>query len=342
MEMPVTVMKGHSFEEAADAFKRINKQGVKLSKSDLESAAIAAKHSGFIKNAVTPFMRKLPSLGLERLFVQHLFQGAKAIAGLRPRDKLTGLTPSEIRDAWRRLERSVDRTRDIIQSELQLSDMSFLWSGSLLVPLIVICATHNPSNSNARRMAAWVALAAVGHRYSGSSETALIEDLKACATTDPISALIRNARRELGARYADEHDFDAHLQDRGIVLAAYIASLQLGAKDFLTNQTICSNARSSTVARHHIFPRSAFPKKQRREADVIGNLAFLKHPSNEELLARPPHSYLPSVRDDVKRSQAIPLDKKLWTDEYREDFWRYRRRLLAKAFNDFVRERENG
>lgn len=47
------------------------------------------------------------------------------------------------------------------------------------------------------------------------------------------------------------------------------------------------------------------------------------------------------VRDlvnDYRGGQCIPLDESLWHINRREDFWKARRKLLAYAFNGFLRK----
>jgi uncharacterized protein with ParB-like and HNH nuclease domain len=55
-EVPLVSMVDHSFADAVLAFKRINTLGVKLKQQDIESAQVAAIHSGFIADEVAPFL----------------------------------------------------------------------------------------------------------------------------------------------------------------------------------------------------------------------------------------------------------------------------------------------
>jgi hypothetical protein len=73
--------------------------------------------------------------------------------------------------------------------------MDILWSGALVVPIIALCATTGPRDRDSKGLIAWLALAALLHRYSGSRETALDQDLKACRETDSIGGLLRNLRQ---------------------------------------------------------------------------------------------------------------------------------------------------
>jgi hypothetical protein len=73
-EVPLVRMVDHSFKDAVRAFERINTLGVKLKKEDIESANIAARHSGFIADEVAPFLERLRAQGFNRLNIMHLFR----------------------------------------------------------------------------------------------------------------------------------------------------------------------------------------------------------------------------------------------------------------------------
>lgn len=79
-EVPLVRMINHSFNDAVIAFERINTLGVKLKKQDIESAHVAARHSGFIADEVAPFLDELKGQGFTRLNVMHLFRACAFVA----------------------------------------------------------------------------------------------------------------------------------------------------------------------------------------------------------------------------------------------------------------------
>ena len=144
--------------------------------------------------------------------------------------------------------------------------------GALVVPIIALCATTAPRQRDSKGLVAWLALATLLHRYSGSSETALDQDLKARRETDPIGALLKNLRQRRSALVAAPSDFSGALADRSGLLALYIACMHRGILDFYTrNKVVLQNA----VDRHHILPRAQFPDPSRATADNIANIAFI-------------------------------------------------------------------
>ena len=335
-DVPAVRMIDHSFDDAVDAFKRINTLGVKLKKEDIESAQVAARHTGFIANDVAPFLDEIRKQGFTRLNVMHLFRACAFIARPdgRSRTPLHELDRKEVRSAWKTTKTATREALGIARSELGLVNMDILWSGSLLVPLIVLCSTTGARQRDTRGMIGWLALAALLHRYSGSSETALDQDLRACRSSDPIRALLRNLRAKGGGVRATSKDFGGALVDRGGLLGVYVACHQRGLRDLFSKGRVILQ---SSVERHHILPRAQFDEKNRFEADRVANIAFVSTGANRAISSSGPEVYLGKLDKRVLESQCIPLDRTLWRIDRADEFFEARKRLLAAAFNDFLR-----
>jgi hypothetical protein len=326
----------HSFENAVNAFKRINTLGVRLKKEDIVSAQVASRHTGFIADEVAPFLARLKSQGFNRINVMHLFRACAFVAKPdgRNRTPLHELERKEVLSAWKTTQEATEQSLGLIRSELGLVNMNILWSGSLLVPMIALCATQSPRKRDAKGMTAWLALAALLHRYSGSSETALEQDLRACRENDPIGALLTNLRQEIrSSLVAEPSDFSGGLADKSGLLALYIACMHRGILDFYTGSKVLLQ---DNVDRHHILPRGQFPEDTRGAADNIANIAFIVGDVNKAINVTGPEVYLRRVGPKVLKSQCVPEDKNLWSIDRADDFWSARREILAKSFNDFV------
>jgi hypothetical protein len=335
-EVPLVQMVDHKFIDAVDAFERINTLGVKLKKEDIESANIAARHSGFIADEVTPFLERLRVQGFNRINIMHLFRACAFVAKPdgRNRTPLHELEKKEVLSAWKKTERASEQAIGLIRSELGLINMDILWSGSLVVPMIALCATTQPRQRNSKEFVGWLALAALLHRYSVSSESALDQDLKACRESDPILALLRNLRQKRPALVAQPSDFSGSLADRSGLLALYVACMNRGVLDFYSGaKVLLQNA----VDRHHIFPRAQFPDNSRATADIVANIAFISGDVNKSISQSGPEVYLKKIGSRVLKSQCVPDDQKLWVIDRADDFWRARRELLADSFNEFLR-----
>ena len=211
--------------------------------------------------------------------------------------------------------------------------MDILWSGAVLVPVITLCATMPPKELDPRGIAGWIALAALVHRYSGSSETALDQDLRACRAPDPLRSLLSNLRQHRADLEARPEDFEGALVDRSGLLAMYFACRQRGILDFYTGGKVLLQ---DSIDRHHILPRAQFPEKLRPKSDCVANVAFISGGVNKSIGLTGPEVYLRRINGRILASQCIPVDRELWAVDNAEGFWAARRQLLAEAFNDYV------
>jgi len=334
--IPVVRMMDHSFANAVNAFTRINTMGVKLKYEDIESAKIAARHTGFIADNVAPFLKKLHQQGFNRLNVMHLFRACAFVAKPdgRNRTPLHEMKRSEVIQAWKTTEKATNDAIGLIRSELGLVNMNILWSGALIVPLIAIYTTISPQKLDSNKLIGWLSLAALCHRYSSSSESALEQDLRACHSSDPIGALLHNLRNDRSLE-AKPKDFSGTLADRGGLLALYIACMHRGIRNFYTGGKVLLQ---NNVDRHHILPRAQFSEKERLKADNVANMAFIAGDVNKSIGQTGPEIYLKKIKKGILKSQCIPIDSTLWKIEKAEAFWRKRCDLLAESFNEYIRK----
>jgi hypothetical protein len=335
-EIPAVKMIDHSFEEAVESFARINTLGVKLKTEDIHSARVAARHSGFIADEVAPFVAELKRQGFARLNVMHLFRACAFVAmpDGRTRTPLHELCRSEIINAWSRTKRATEEAIALVRNEFGLVNMDILWSGALLVPVIALCASLGTRERDTRGIAGWLAMAALLHRYSTATETALDQDLRACRSDDPIGRLLSNIRRDARGFGAFANDFKGALNDKGAMFATYVACRHTGLRDLFSGSEILLQAN---VDRHHILPRAQFPERDRAKADTLANIAFITSGVNRSIGAASPEIYLRQLDPKVLQSQCIPPAQHLWRIECCEEFWSARRQLLAHAFNGFLK-----
>lgn len=336
-EVPFVRMVDHSFEDAVLAFERINTLGVRLKREDIESAHVAARHTGFIADEVAPFLARLKHEGFHRLNIMHLFRACAFVAKPdgRNRTPLHELEKSEVLSAWKQTQQATEQAIGLIRSELGLVNMDILWSGALIVPIIAVCAITPAKKRDSKGLIAWLALAALFHRYSHSSESQLDQDLKACRDSDPVGALLKNLRQVRSSLKAAPSDFSGALADRSGLLALYAACHNRGILDFYTRAKVILQ---NDVDRHHILPRAQFPEASRAVADNIANIAFIVGDVNKSIGQSGPEVYLKHLGSAVLRSQCIPEDSSLWAIERADDFWAARRELLSESFNEFLRD----
>jgi len=335
-EIPLVRMIDHSFDDAVNSFKRINTLGVRLKVEDIHSAEVAAKHSGFVADEVAPYLENLRNQGFTRLNVMHLFRACACVAKPdgRNRTPLHMLEKDEVLDAWKRTKYATEQAIGLVRSGLGLINMDILWSGALLVPIIVNCSTTAPRDRDVSGLVAWLSLAALLHRYSSGSEAALDQDLKACRAADPVGALLSNLRQYRSSLLAEPKDFSGSINDKSGLMALYVACKYRGIEDFFSGGKILLQ---NQIDRHHILPRAQFSLAKRADADNIANIAFISNDVNKSINSSGPEVYLKDVKESSLISQCIPLDESFWAVKRAEDFWAARRELLAESFNEFIK-----
>lgn len=335
-ELPFVRMLDHTFDDAVDAFTRINTLGVKLKAEDIESARIAARHTGFIADEVSPFLTGVREKGFRRLSVMHLFRACAFIATPdgRSRTPLHELSEAEVSAAWAKTKKATEEALALVRNEFGLLNMDLLWSGALLVPVIALCAIQRHRERDSRGIAGWLAMAALLHRYSKASDSALDQDLRACRADDPIGKLLGNLRRDAGGFGAIKSDFGGALNDKGALFASYVACRHAGLRDLFSASKIILQ---SNVDRHHILPRAQFREADRSRADTVANIAFITGGANRSIGAASPDVYLGQLSPEVLASQCIPSDLQLWSIERAKQFYEARKELLADSFNAFLK-----
>jgi hypothetical protein len=342
--VPVTVMKGHAAVVAGEVFERINNGGTRVRAEDLKSAKLALNHSGFVREHLLPTLDWMQKNGITRFSLKHLFMVCEIIAGRLTRSdakvKIWDLSPEMLAKSWSTLEAGIKATHAFVSSQFGVKDMRLLWSGALLVPPFLYFAIKKANNRDEPRLAAWLAAAALSHRYSGSVETSLELDLQAIVATDAFPGLIKNLRTSWRkSLQASPEDFAGRLQDRGALFAAYVACRHLGVVDLYTGH----NMGQTVAPLHldHIIPRSSALFERKTQADFVANMAFALDVSNRWKSDMSLGEYLKAIgARDQKRlaTQCVPTDPRLWQDHKVEDFLLARRKLLAKSFNEYLSE----
>jgi hypothetical protein len=334
-EIPAVMMIDHSFEEAVEAFERINTLGVKLKKEEVVSAHVSARHSGFIADEVVPFVSKLHERGFSRLDARHLFRACSFIAAPdgRLRTPLSELPTPQVTQAWSRTKKAVEATIALVRGEFGLTNMDILWSGTLLVPVIVLCASSSTSAQDHQAIAGWLVLAALRHRYFRGTD-GLEQDLRACRADDPIGKLLANLRRNGRVLQATAEDFKVRSSDKGGLFGLYAACRHRGLCDLFTGVRISLPGR---VEPHHLLPRAQFSPTRKASADTLVNVAFVDGASTRTHGPTSPDVYLSRLTPTALASQCIPKEQDHWCPEKADLFFEERRALVASAFNDFVR-----
>lgn len=336
LEIPQIHLEGHTIGDAIQAFQRINTQGIRLKSTDIEIAQLTVRHSGFVKNAVQPYIDTLKTRGWERVYLSQIFLACESIAerGRRgdQRKRLHDLDKSELNAAWKQLTKGLDEAIELLDDELGIKDMSIFPSGALLMPLAVLLSGAFRSRPKTRDMVGWMVAASITKRYSGSPQQKLDRDLAACFESNPIKALHRNNKKDAGRAQvtANQRNFESALHDRYAMFLTYLACRLSGMRDLFDGRRVSS----SSVEWHHIIPRASIRPDKRRVLDNSANIAFIIAPTNRNISNSKAEDYLSKTDPEFLDSQCIPLGPELWRDPKR--FMRKRAQIMAKVIKEYL------
>lgn len=337
-DIPIVMMENHNNEKAVEVFKRINTSGTRLSGGDIQSAELSFHHVGFVQEFVQPTLKWLRNQNFDRVYSSHLFAACNAILKKGPHDKQPSIfkvDQTHLKAAWSKLRRGLEWTIDLLKNELQVTDMKMLWSGAMLMPIVVLHAKLKPSNLSKGKIFQWLLLSSIRHRYARSTHTVLQFDLKLCLYNKPIEKLLAEIKNNGGLK-AKPNDFRGSYTERSALLGLYVSILNNKGLDLYTGTKI--NYRSySKIDKHHIFPQSLFPKESKHLANVIGNIALITSDTNKEITNNSQENYLESIKPIRLRSQLIPTDKKCWEQNRYGLFVKNRTKQICDSFNCFLK-----
>ena len=259
-------------------------------------------------------------------------------------------TPAaELKNAWQEIQPALEHLIGVLRHEAFIGDLSDLPTDNVLVPVTIFLAQHGgtfPSETIKRRFIRWFYLAGLWARYSGSTETKLQQDvaLVTGSDLDPTHELEAAILRERGRVVLEEGDLVGAGINSAVARLAHVAARSGDARDWFTGTRIYDSAtgKSHGGERHYIFPKTLLKNvgiTDNARVNEVANRAILGQKPPLAHRGASPADYLPEVEENYRSAlsaQSMPIDSNLWVPEQFLDFLTARRRLLAKAINEFV------
>src|SRR5262249_5120421 len=140
-----------------------------------------------------------------------------------------------------------------------IDHLELLPTRSIFMPLVAFFDRYGSSltNKQLRELHCWVYIALIWARYSGSSATAIDQDIAALASERPLQAMIQNIENVIGpGRVVTEHELQDQRKNSPYMLMAYVLAGQAGAQDWFNGTVIGKGTGSDGYHLHHIFPKS--------------------------------------------------------------------------------------
>lgn len=349
--IPVEILHSDDFEEVTEAFIRINSRGTKLREAELAIARLAFSLPGIVSEEFDSALEEYEKNGFEfdaRLIIRCYVAVATGHTRFRHlKEFWKKATQRELEQYWKQTRKGLDYSINLLRTNIGIESSEWIPSLSALVPLCVYLAAKDKpiSDQETNDLLFWFYSASIWGRYSGSTETKLDEDLAAMRESG-VAGLIRNCRKEVSDFRVDEPELVGTYQRSPFLpLLFAIVRKRKEARDWFHGVELRATnvGPKHQIELHHIFPRSLLRKQEKFETweiDDLANIAFLSQDANRKVRNLEPIEYIHKFDIERKRLEAqfVPTDENLWRVENFRNFLTERRRLIARAMNDYLRE----
>lgn len=273
-----SVTVSHELEDVVEIFSRLNSRGTWVTEADIYLGVVASKNPGWVRDEFLPFLNVLADSGFH-LDPNLLFRSLTAVGIKKVRfkdidDKFWHR--DQIEPAWKKCQEGWKRTIQRLQKYGVLSDDP-LPTQAALVTLIALLDRF-PQDNSFDAAFYWFTQASRFGRYSGSSTTALEEDLKDIASgSNLLDTVSRLLKRFAVTQPTETEDFKRDYTDGKFWrFLLYLLVYKNGAQDWdkagarlgFDGAELLADFRPQW---HHIYPQKFLNKKV--EPDKIGSLA---------------------------------------------------------------------
>lgn len=336
-----------TLDEVVEVFNEVNSGGKKLSKADLALAKVCASWSQ-ARDEMKKRLNKWGEFGYYFKLDWLMRCITTTYTGEATFDKLDGINAQEFQNILNTTEKHVDSILHLIGGRLGLDYDRVLGSrGSipLLTRYIHLRGGRINDPSERDKMLYWYIHTFLWGRYASSVESTLASDLNILKAypDNMMDKLIEQLRTDRGDLTLKGIDFSGSNISNRFYPLLYMLTRVWRAKDWGTGVELNSHSlgRYSKLQIHHIFPKKRLADRKIPKSDInaIANFTFLTQDTNLVISDRDPAEYLVEYADrnpEAIQSHWIPMDRNLWKLDNYADFLIERRKLLAKAANEFL------
>ena len=336
-------------DQVVDIFNRVNSRGTPLTKADLALAHVCSIWPE-ARAELRVFSLRMEDVGfgIDLGFLVRCMAGV-ATGSIVLEGTFMRTPAAELKGAWQKMQPAFEHLVGVLRHEAFVGNLSDLPTENVLVPATIFLARQGgrfPSDTIKRRFIRWLYLAGLWARYSGSTETKLQQDvaLVAGSDIDPTHDLETAILRERGRVALEEGDLDRARINSAVALLSHVVARSRDARDWFTGARIYDAAVGKSLGdeRHYIFPSILLKNAGMQDPtriNAVANRALLGERPSLAHRRSLPADYLPKIDQrspGALQAQSVPMDRELWKPERFLDFMTARRRLLAKAMNDFI------
>ena len=334
-----------SYDEVTEIFVRVNSLGAKLRSSDLALAQITAKWRGAL-TIFQKFQAQCGNAGFDLDLGLHLKNLVAFATGQSRFLTVTSLPLERLQRAWKECVPGMEFALNFLRSNAGIDCPTLLSSPFLLVTLGYLGnkRSYQITAEESHQLRYWALVANAKGRYSrGSSETLLDQDLATLRDGGGANELIDRLRLQVGRLDISAEELEGRNQRSALFKTMFLAFRTAGAKDWRSNLAIAMDHSGVThrLQFHHIFPKAVLKSSYTsREADDIGNLAFIGGKTNRQISDRQPMQYFPQLIEKAGlapfQSQCIPTDPVLLGVDGYKNFLIERHKAVSRRLNEFL------
>jgi hypothetical protein len=347
----------------AEAFVRINKEGLRIGNVELMLSFLAGTLSGELKRRVVQLYQEYEKRdALIQPIIRSVFSnfGLSQTQLAKPKqfkaniERIRKIQPMELDRRIDTSARALQLAFDFIDKEFGLRSARLIPSQTALIPLTTYFAKTGVEKlidmpvADRDQMTAWFILANLNGHYSSSVDTRLNRDIKTIQDENgfPFFQLqgAMKVRKRITLEWLRDGLERSALREanKAFVFLLYVLLTKNNADDWAGR--LVSSRDLKELERHHIFPREYLQRELELddveedpvEAEVIisnlGNITFVLKEVNASINDEPPSDYM---KNYIARARLhfIPEDDQLWTREAYESgaFQEARLKLIFEA-----------
>ena len=350
------------FSRMAEAFVRINKEGLRIGNVELMLSFLAGTLSGELKARVVQLYKEYEKRdALIQPIIRSVFSnfGLSQTQLAKPKQfkanigRIREIPSDEMEHRLNASERALRLAFDFIEKEFGLRSARLIPSQTTLIPLTAYFTKKSfeklddmPAEDRGC-MTSWFMLANLNGHYSSSVDTRLSRDIKMIqdASDFPFSEMqaAMKVRKYINLEWVQDGLERSALREanKAFVFLLYVLLTKNNADDW--GGRLISSRDLKELERHHIFPKEYLrqelelddvedPVEAEVEMSNLANITFILKEVNASINDAPPNNYMPQYIERAKL-HFIPEDNNLWTKEAYDGgaFQNARLKLLFEA-----------
>jgi hypothetical protein len=350
------------FSRMAEAFVRINKEGLRIGNVELMLSFLAGTLSGELKSKVVQLYQEYEKRdALIQPIIRSVFSnfGLSQTQLAKPKqfkaniERIREISGDEMRRRLETSSRALCLTFEFVEKEFGMKSARLMPSQTTLIPLATYFAKTSFNSldempqEDKKRMTRWFMLANLNGHYSSSVDTRVNRDIRMIQDADafPFSEMqaAMKVRKHINLEWVQDGLERSALREanKAFVFLLYVLLVKNNADDW--GGRLISSRDLKELERHHIFPREYLrqelelddvedPVEAEVEVSNLGNITFVLKEVNASINDAPPENYMPQYIERAKL-HFIPEDGKFWTKEAYDNgsFQNERIRLIFEA-----------